>query len=419
MANAEHLQRLGQGIELWNRWRGASAELEVDLNYVDLRSHTLTGADLHCAQLIGACLSEADLQSADLSGACLRRAYLDGADLTEANLTGAQLTSAMLPKSSLRHAALGTADLNGALLVGADLSGADLSNASLRFANLSGTDLSDALLFGSVLSFCDLTRARLIRAQIVNTNLSGARLHGAIVNLAAMSGVILAGVDLREVEGLETVNHKGPSGLSFSTVLMSEGKIPDKFLRGCGLREWEIKAVELYRPELSTEQVIELSYKVVELRTNPLIQFNSCFISYSSDDRDFVEILYSDLQKSGVRCWFAPKDMKIGDRIRTRIDDSIWSHDKLLLVLSESSVSSQWIEQEVETALEKERNQRCDVLFPVRLDDYVMSIRSGWPALIKNTRHIGDFSQWKNLAEYNKAFFQLLDDLTVRTLKKV
>jgi len=35
--------------------------------------------------------------------------------------------------------------------------------------------------------------------------------------------------------------------------------------------------------------------------------------------------------------------MKIGDEIRDRIDQSIRIHDKLLLVLSENSINSEWV----------------------------------------------------------------------------
>jgi TIR domain len=49
-------------------------------------------------------------------------------------------------------------------------------------------------------------------------------------------------------------------------------------------------------------------------------QFYSCFISYSSKDQDFASRLHADLHDKGIRCWFAPEDLKIGDRIRTRIE---------------------------------------------------------------------------------------------------
>ena len=72
----------------------------------------------------------------------------------------------------------------------------------------------------------------------------------------------------------------------------------------------------------------------------------------------------------GVRCWYAPEDMKIGDKIRARIDDSIRMYDKLLIILSRYSIASDWAEKEVETAFEKERQQNKTVLFPIRLDDW-------------------------------------------------
>jgi hypothetical protein len=36
------------------------------------------------------------------------------------------------------------------------------------------------------------------------------------------------------------------------------------------------------------------------------------------------------------------------------------------------------------------------VLFPIRLDNGVMETDEAWAADIRRTRHIGDFSEWKN-----------------------
>lgn len=71
-------------------------------------------------------------------------------------------------------------------------------------------------------------------------------------------------------------------------------------------------------------------------------------------------------------------------------------HEKLLLVLSENSIGSDWVEKEVETAFEKEREAKSTVLFPARLDDAVTESRTGWAADIKRTRHIGNFTGWKD-----------------------
>ena len=139
----------------------------------------------------------------------------------------------------------------------------------------------------------------------------------------------------------------------------------------------------------------------------------SCFISYSSQDHAFAEQLHADLEQRGVQCWFAPHDMKIGDKIRQRIEDSIQEHDKLLLVLSEHSVESVWVESEVETAFEKERQQKRLMLFPIRLDDAVMQTNTAWAGDIRRIRFIGDFRQWQDGAAYQQALQRLLRDLQV------
>ncbi len=104
--------------------------------------------------------------------------------------------------------------------------------------------------------------------------------------------------------------------------------------------------------------------------------------------------------------------MKIGDRIRDTIDRVIRVRDKLLVVFSENSIASQWVEDEVEAALEEERKgpDRHTILFPVRSTTWCCTpIAPG--AAIKRTRHIGDFSRWKEHDAYRKSFERLLRDL--------
>lgn len=137
----------------------------------------------------------------------------------------------------------------------------------------------------------------------------------------------------------------------------------------------------------------------------------SCFISYSSNDEVFVRKLYNDLQSNNVTCWFAPVDLKIGDRIRSRIDDIIKEYDKLLLILSESSIKSQWVEQEVETALELERREQKTKLFPIRIDKEAFNVKSGWAKFVHNTRNIGDFENWQDDSGYEQAYQKLLRDI--------
>ena len=303
----------------------------------------------------------ADLQKADLRGVNLRGAIFIKANLIEANLSSADLANANLNQAKVYAANLTDTNLNNSLFSTTDFTGTDLT----------GANLSGAILFGTYLS----------RANLIGANLTG----------ATLSLVTLGEVDLRAVIGLETIRHTGPSTIGTDTIMRSEGDIPEVFLRGIGV------------PDSMIEYMRSLVGKPID--------YYSCFISYSSKDQDLAERLYADLQSKGVRCWFAPEDMKVGDKIRPRIDESIRRYDKLLLVLSKNSIVSDWVEKEVETAFEKERQQKKLVLFPIRIDNTVIHTTQAWAADIRRTRHIGDFTKWKEHDEYQKVFNRLLSDL--------
>ena len=142
--------------------------------------------------------------------------------------------------------------------------------------------------------------------------------------------------------------------------------------------------------------------------------YHSCFISYASADSVFVSQLYSDLQRAGVRCFYAPEGMKIGQPIRSTLEDALNSYDKLLLVLSSASLQSAWVEKEVETALDRERVTRTPIVFPIAIDTSVDGVvTTAWAKDIVRMRHIGDFRQWRDPERYANAVRRLLHDLRV------
>ncbi|GHO98841.1 hypothetical protein KSF_088890 [Reticulibacter mediterranei] len=297
----------------------------------------------------------------DLSSADFSLANLHKVDLHEANLMRANFTS-----TNFIGAALNQANLSRACLKEATFYRASLNRVSLIGASLHNTFLIDA----------DLTRADLTRADL---------------SYAVMGLTNLGGVDLSAVKGLDLVDHRWPSIIGIDTIYRSQVHFPVAFLQGAGVPDTLIDFIHT-------------------LHNHP-IQYHSLFISYSSKDDMLAHRLYADLQEHGVRCWFAPEDMKIGDKIRARIDEAIHRQDKLLLLLSEHSIASSWVEDEVEAALEKEHRQQREVLFPVRLDEQVMQTGAAWAAKLRRTRHIGDFTRWMDPQAYQRAFERLLRDL--------
>jgi TIR domain-containing protein/pentapeptide repeat protein len=252
-------------------------------------------------------------------------------------------------------------------------------------ANLLKADLAGDTSHGA-----NLYRANLRGAKLIGANLHGVNLRDAELAEALLGDTIFGNTNLTGAHGLDACRHSGPSVIDFQTLAKS-GSLPLAFLRGCGLSD----ALIDYLPSF----------------LNTPIHFYSCFISYSTKDQDFADRLHADLQNKGVRCWFAPEDLKIGDRFRQRIDEAIRLHDKLLLILSEHSVRSDWVREEVESCLEREHREKRTVLFPVRVDDAVIDTNEAWAASIRRQRHMGDFRRWKDHDSYQKAFERLMRDL--------
>ena len=179
MANPEHLAKLKESVEVWNKWRVGK-----------FKRPDLSAADLHGMNLSGAHLFRVSLEGANLTGADLSRA-----DLNKANLSASDMSGTDCSGTDFNQAHLADAIFSGADLTGADLSEADLSGVNFRWADLKESDFYDSFLWGAM----------------------------------------FLGNDLSTVKNLETIRHQGSSTIDVETIVRSKGRIPSEFLRGVGV----------------------------------------------------------------------------------------------------------------------------------------------------------------------------------------
>lgn len=381
-----------EGVAEWNRMREVGEAIPslrgANLTRANLHRAALGGAHLVEARLFDARLSEANLGGANLRRAHLRRAHLNGAHLVEANLSEVQLG-------------------------GAHLGGAHLSRANLSRANLSRADLSRAHLSRANLSRANLSQVDLREAHLVEANLSGANLGEANLEGSVCQQSVFGDVDLSSVRGLEAVKHKGPSTVGTDTLYKSQGKIPNVFLRGCGLSPWETEIACLHDPRLSCRDVEELLVtKVFQARSAGPLFIGGVFISYSRADARFVDKIHDSLYHRGASVWLDRQDAVAGP-LKEQVGRAIRLNDVVLLVLSENSVDSDWVENELEMARKKEKDEKRDVLCPVALDDSWKGKIEGdplWRQLQKKL--VLDFSGWKT-KKFGPQFEKLVKGLKI------
>lgn len=419
MANPEHVAIVNQGRNAIDKWRREHPDEGLDLvgaalNFVDLRSAILTGANLSCADLRNAKLTKADLSKADIRLANLYRVDLQevnliSSDLSDSNLIKANLNNANLSGANLPDVDLSEADLRSAIVSDAYLEGANLYRANLSGSNLHEVTLRKANLHSAILDGADLHGANICLADFSHADLNKTNLTSAICG-----GTIFTAVDLSRCHGLETIRHLRPSDVSISTMYTSRGEIPEEFLRGCGLNDWEIAMSRLYAENLTPEKVTLRAYDIANARNGQPIQYFSAFISYSHANKDFARKLHDALQSKGIRCWLDEHQVLPGDDIYDRVSHGIRHWDKVLLCASQASLTSWWVENEIDSAfakeqkLTKERGKPVRALIPLNLDGHLFQWQNGRAERIK-ARLAADFT--------DEAKFSAELERLVRTLR--
>jgi TIR domain len=110
------------------------------------------------------------------------------------------------------------------------------------------------------------------------------------------------------------------------------------------------------------------------------------FLSHSSLDKHFVRLLATDLYDLGHQPWLDEWEIGGGESIPEKLSLALESTDFLIVVLSENSSTSKWVEQEWQTKYWDEINSRKITVIPVLYSSCSI------PTLLKTKKYI-DFRE--------------------------
>jgi hypothetical protein len=123
------------------------------------------------------------------------------------------------------------------------------------------------------------------------------------------------------------------------------------------------------------------------------------FISYSSSDHLFVDKLAANLDSLGADVFYAKWEIKVGDSIVGKINMALSTHDHLVVVLSKSSVKSDWVQRELNSSLMRQLTDKKISIKPVLAQDCDI------PPLLSDIKY-ADFRR-----DYHEGFAALVDSL--------
>jgi hypothetical protein len=120
------------------------------------------------------------------------------------------------------------------------------------------------------------------------------------------------------------------------------------------------------------------------------------FVSHSSKDKAFVDHIVSDLAAHQISVWYDKLDIKIGDSIPGKINAGLSDAKYFLIVLSPDSVTSLWVQEELNAALMRQITSNGTFLIPILFRDCEI------PPLLAHRRYV-DFR-----SNYNDGLTEIL-----------
>ena len=91
----------------------------------------------------------------------------------------------------------------------------------------------------------------------------------------------------------------------------------------------------------------------------------SIFLSHNREDKEFVRRLAVDLQRASIKVWVDEAEIKLGDSIIGKIEEGILGSEYLGVILSPSSVASQWVKEELRTVLHNQVTKKAKTVLPL------------------------------------------------------
>ncbi len=106
------------------------------------------------------------------------------------------------------------------------------------------------------------------------------------------------------------------------------------------------------------------------------LRWASVFLSHSSKDKPLVKAVATELTQRGIIPWLDTNELLAGDDLPWHLERAIKKQAGFVVFLSEASVKSDWVEDELATVLKVEKKKGEEIIIPIYLGNALQLVQS-------------------------------------------
>ena len=122
---------------------------------------------------------------------------------------------------------------------------------------------------------------------------------------------------------------------------------------------------------------------------------SAVFLSHSHADKAFARRLAADLRAAGHSVWIDEAEINVGDSLVGKIREGIDQVDYVAAILSEASISSEWVTRELDIASNREIEEKRVMVLPLLVQKVEL------PGFLKGKFYADFTSDDKYLEQFN------------------
>ncbi len=230
-----------------------------------------------------------------------------------------------------------------------DLTGSDTLYTEVPL-DFTGVNLNIFGLQAAKLCKGNFYKADARNAVLSDVDFSGANLQEANLEGAFLNGANLCGCVLKDYIGFPFCRD---AIIDVETYKRS-GWTPSV------LKDWHRAGVRILALEEFPVAAIQAILKGFRVDTAPI------FLSYGGCDSDVATQIATFLENHGLRVWFAPWDIDIGDNIFNRIQKGLELSKTFLILMSPEALARPWVVEELSSAFHKALHEPGREIIPIR-----------------------------------------------------